>query len=736
MSNITKKTYNAKIGLSNQERENFNTNAVAEANRVASEYIAETTEQLEAALAGVEQYGDRLATAETEVAKKANVNGFYDTLGAGDAKRLISDTGVDILQTVSLAQTGDDDETGQANIGDGSAQFVARGNTWIKNQLIDFNNSYFGDKEVYGVNITANKSTGTITLNGTATENHYAVINYPVTTIGNVHLIYTDNISIYPNINGTTITQGDNYKIITATTAQTYATAYIEKGRTYNNETFKLRLVDLTKMGLDHIETVAEFNNLTRNLDTDTYDAGSFVSYEGGVLDSVGFNAFDGELELGRYSTTGVKIDAPDFIRATNKIPVVCGGEYTLSYLNNTIPQTFYIYEYDKNNNIINTSLNAYISTVVHTRNITLTDKTCYVTFQIYASGITIPTDAQICFHLTGDGSLDGTYKPYSKSIIDLTSVGTLRSAGTAYDYATEKEKNIVIGTYTFTGNETISIGGVTTKGLYRYYVAKTDMKIASGGNGLCDRLPTDKGDYNATEIPAIRFGQKNSAIYIYLAENFATSAEVAGYLAGMTIYYELETPTTETLSLNLIVPVEKLGTLGTESEVPPVLALTYAKDIAGFAESLGNRQDIMFNPNNIASKADLGVVWTKDLTSTQMSGFMQSQVAGGAFYVVVSATPNITGNLNDVEIDISDAPEGTATSIYDANGVTANEEVSSETLISLGVGRTQSSTMLFSLIHSGANKLKIRFDTSVSANQLIDCRTYLTIKLTVKEGN
>lgn len=540
MSNITKKTYNAKIGLSNQERENFNTNAVAEANRVASEYIAETTEQLETALAGVEQYGDRLATAETEVAKKAYKDGYYSQLHSGLADNIASPDGITQEETLAFRPTG-----GTANITDGYAEIKEiRGNTWIKNQLVEnVRNSLTGWN---GLDIV-NNGDKTLTFNGTFTGteiNFLSIISSDLSLIaGHKYLIKGGtsqlNISIYDG-SSRTIDSGEG--AITSGSGQDGSrpiTANIQPNATFNNVIIRPKLIDLTKMGLDHITSVAEFNNLTRNIDTDTYDEGTPIDTLPTELISTGFNAFDGEWELTTNNTIAV---------SKNFIPVACGKEYTAS--SEIAYQAMYFDCYDKNFNLIGNPTLTVLSSA--SRKGIVFDNCCYVKIRLFnSSGIKIKN---FCFHLTHSGYRDGQHEPYVKNVLKLPEGivnEPLRSAGDAYDSR-------------FKGQYVKRIGVVDLGTVAKSYSATKkqitceifNIKYVPNGNVLgniqCAKYENKKfndvyGGYEITD-KTISLSNGGASIWINDSEFTGTTiAEAREYLKGKILYYELANPITLT---------------------------------------------------------------------------------------------------------------------------------------------------------------------------------------------
>lgn len=138
-------------------------------------------------------------------------------------------------------------------------------------------------------------------------------------------------------------------------------------------------------------------------------------------------------------------------------------------------------------------------------------------------------------------------YKPYREPItyaIPEELQGTVKGINETYhDYTDIENKKSVISCrkYTFTGAETWVSHGATDKGLYRYSFNLTD-KVNGNTDGLCNKYPTWNGDYNNNTEESVRFGQANTALYLYLASNLSVT-EVAALTKGMEILYPLAEP-------------------------------------------------------------------------------------------------------------------------------------------------------------------------------------------------
>ena len=262
---------------------------------------------------------------------------------------------------------------------------------------------------------------------------------------------------------------------------------------------------------------------------------------------TVGFNAFDGELELGSIdSSTGENVKTTtDRFRTKNFIKVIGGQTYTLSYLNNEINQTFYIHEYDSDKNHIISTITAYISNAVHTRTFTLDAKTTYIRFHSYAEGLTLPSEPQICFHLTHSGYRNGEFEDYwseTREINTLTYFPSgMKSAGSAYDELTPTKAIKRIGTYKFTGNEafedSLGAGKSLTILLDGAKPVKAYNEIGNISWALGETTDlisvNDKAEYSIALSTTGRL----------CIATTKTSAELASALVGQKIYYELAEP-------------------------------------------------------------------------------------------------------------------------------------------------------------------------------------------------
>ena len=323
-----------------------------------------------------------------------------------------------------------------------------KGKTLVVNQLQKIStNATYTDSET-GLTIT-NNGDGSIRISGTilATKSSSIYITQPVdmtTLTGQTYLTMLGNSSPYLTFriagqNNSNIAEGVDNKIWVGTAdrinaSNIYMGVIGGVGQTIGI-TIKPKTINLTQCfgAGNEPSTIEEFNRLTMGFDFETYNEGTLTSTEISKFMVGGFNKFDGELESGSIRTAdGTLQDSPNGFRTVNYISTVCGSTYTLTIkgLENEGAYEVYLYEYDKNHNYISQSVSLYYNNVI-----TLKDNTCYIKFRVFKAnsgwGTNIPANLQICFHLTGNGAFNGTYRPhiapteYPIPTVKVSGVGT-----------------------------------------------------------------------------------------------------------------------------------------------------------------------------------------------------------------------------------------------------------------------------------------------------------------------
>jgi hypothetical protein len=190
--------------------------------------------------------------------------------------------------------------------------------------------------------------------------------------------------------------------------------------------------------------------------------------------------------------------------------------------------------------------------------------------------------------------------------------------------------------------------------------------------------------------------------------------------------------------------PVEQGGTIQFLDENDNPIAglqgneIFYQKNIKAFVEAFG--ESIDWNPERIERLAKLSITpeyVNISLNPSQANAYAVAQVYNATFTIVISTaltgTPNGEITFQDSEIDLSSFETKPAESIYDMDGKKVSEEPTTEDCnIASFVGRSYNGIVLWSLLHSGVNKVKVHFEQAIpldsEGNGKLDCRASLIL--------
>lgn len=279
------------------------------------------------------------------------------------------------------------------------------------------------------------------------------------------------------------------------------------------------------------------------------YTQGTLIDSKPVKLISRGYNLFDGELELGSINqTTGENESGTSTIRTKNTMKVVSGANYTIEAVENY--NAIRIFEYDRNNNLLSTNVQFVVANA--TINYTLSNSTHYVRFVFAVNSV--PTNPQICFHLTGSRT---GYAPYKAPIEYPITTEVLRSAGSVQDSAVSKK----VGS--------VDLGNLNwAKSGNKFYVSFTDAKAPTSSSQVanirCSLYTADTQDNYSSEthdnIICISVGR---AIGVYDSSKASlTATQFKTAMSGVILNYELATPTEQTATLPNDIEIEKGGSL------------------------------------------------------------------------------------------------------------------------------------------------------------------------------
>ena len=345
-----------------------------------------------------------------------------------------------------------------------------------------------------------------------------------------------------------------------------------------------------------------------------TYSLGELKNCSCTEFKTVGFNAWDEEWELGAYDvSTGLPISSSTNIRCKNKIDVVPNTKYYFCIGNANA--NFWVLQYDENGNYLgnNYAKNSSITT----------PKNCdKIAFYVVGYGATYNHD--ICINISWDGERDGTYEPYVSHTYPLVWSG--KSAGSAYD------EKLPDGTE-ITRIGSVDLGSTTwnkhTINSVVYFQASLSSRAQNAHkNGICSAYVVSSGNPSAFPVDkSFSFTTYYGAYDMWIRDDSKsnmTGAEFKASLDGVTLCYELETPTTsEGTPYTSEIEGDDYGTMAFDSVVPVGNEFFYPADYALLIDDLGNYTG--YDVTKLAKKTDLIPAPTGDGTYT-----LKAVVSGG----------------------------------------------------------------------------------------------------------
>ena len=323
-------------------------------------------------------------------------------------------------------------------------------------------------------------------------------------------------------------------------------------------------LIDLTLMfgAGNEPSTVAEFEAMFPK-SYYPYDAGSLLSVDVRGVESVGFNLWDEEWELGGIdSTTGANTANNIQIRSKNYIPVFPATDYYFccgSILTGSNPSLRF-YDADKGyigaypasgnispyNMVFTTPANAHYMRFAHQPNY----------------GTTYNHDT--CINLS-DPARNGDYEPYraDTAAFDTSTYfpDGMKSAGSVSDELTNSKAVTLIGAVDL---GTLSWTYITTSsGHWRFYATLANVTTHYQNLLMVPYIPISPStQYTGVQGISCQPSGNNTLIMIS-DESYSTSTDFKAAMSGVMLYYELATPTVTEIDppLNLTYRTEAGGT-------------------------------------------------------------------------------------------------------------------------------------------------------------------------------
>lgn len=512
------------------------------------------------------------ATLADDVEAKANPDGYYEDMTAGNAEQLVATVAVEDQTPYNFRTSG-----GSACIGD-RAQNKIVGGTYAWNQYFNVVNPDVG------ANAGNYQSAGSsFSWHDTSVQSNW--IGTQADKIGANHKIFvcaknTCSNSLHIGMFGPAfssqgvITAGAEYAgILISGESNNRFIIYCPEAWSEDRELSAkdFMVVDLTQM---FGSTIADY---IYQLEQGTAGAGvawfrklfplPYYPYSEGGLESVnvssykttGLNQWDEEWELGTLNdNTGVVVSSPTSIRSKNFIPVVPSQTYFVT--RNNLPVRCYYYDAEKG---FISSANAATDGLF-----TVPNNALYLKFRVGTLSNPCTTyNHDICINLSWNGSHNGEYEPYTLRDYPLDSSLTLRGIpkldasnnlyydGDEYesDGSVKRRYGIVdLGTLNWT-NDTFTrpADGVVIHAKYATLdSAKNYSSYQTTANLVCTKyvVGTVYNIDNGLVDKAIGGADNNHRIWIYdSAYNDSDAATFKAAMSGVMLVYELAEPTEET---------------------------------------------------------------------------------------------------------------------------------------------------------------------------------------------
>lgn len=539
-------TYNSNA---EQKLESYNQNH--------TEKVAEYNQNAETKTA---EFDSNAAALQEQMAKKANVDGYYEEMTVGDAEQLVATQFVEDNEPYLFRPTG-----GSSDVGNRAYLDKIVGGTVVWNQLWNYEET--GEED--GVNFTYENHFYDVVKNTTANNGIYVLYNvkennkyylsFEASSSDNIEL----TLSLGQLLNVKLTEKNERYSTVITSdamfpTPRVAIYLYSSSGVTCSYRVGNIKVVDLTLLfGSGNEPTVEEFERMFPK-DYYPYNAGELLSVEG--LQShgtVGFNQFDKNTMV----VENVYIDNVDGVEksntgalATDFIPVIPNATYFIN-TEQTAGEWGAWYDADKN----------YISGITGYGNVDPTHKVKTAPSNAHYMRLTIKYNGNgnldtLCINLS-DPSRNGEYEPYEKHSYPLDSSLTLRgipkldaSNNIYYDgdeYTSDgkvKRKYGIIDLGTIDWEQ----GGGNNRTSWVPASWKTNVKPVEDGikaNILCNKYYTDISEHVEKQVndKTISVSIK-SWVYIYdSAYVSVTPQEFKQAMSGVMLVYELATPTTET---------------------------------------------------------------------------------------------------------------------------------------------------------------------------------------------
>lgn len=551
-------------------------------------------------------------------------DGYYAGLTAGAAETLTG-RGDGVPAEFTFRTSG-----GGADVADGTATIQAlKGNTICWNQLVE--NGNFASTDSWAVtngslSASGNILTITVTEDGNVTLSKTSGHRFDVVA-GRKYFVFvratsprTANSYVY--LAGTT---GANAAAVSwvANTEVTFAyiitadTAVANNGQclgirfggsgvfTVGDEiTVRAAMVfDLSAMfGAGNEPTAEQFRALFP-MDFYTQTDPTPLHYNGTGIQTIGFNAWDGEWESGTISsTTGAESPNSSTVRSKNYIPVIPGQTYYIYHEGGTTSPDTKLYPrcYDAEKKYLGTG-SGNISTNAGTW--TMPANCCYLRFVI--QNTTTLSENEVTINLSWSGYRNGEQEDYwiNTRALPVSSYFPtgMKSAGLVYDEL-RADKAITRIASVDMGDLTWDVTTIYTNPVFW---ANLPATAAQGRNAVAQGYAWDP-DSTFDTIPdktGYGYSYNDNARIAIRDDNYATKEAFAAAVVGKKIFFEVAAPTQTAIDppLNLSY---KVSDYGTERSLPDNTATpTTSPLLADIIYGLNVQDTVRRLPINYISK-------------------------------------------------------------------------------------------------------------------------------------
>ena len=386
-----------------------------------------------------------------------------------------------------------------------------------------------------------------------------------------------------------------------------------------------------------------------------------------------GINLWDEVTELGSINADGTLNPSSTTTRSKNFISLIGNIQY---FIQRSTAAMFYVYLYDVNKNFVR-SVQRYTDGSNDAKFTTASNE---VFMLFYISGTTYNHDIQICYDSLPT-SIKTTHHSYEEQTVDTPQIADGHYVNeNVYDYVenvvedgiVKGKHHTIVGTYTFTGEETVGNPDTRANGDKYFTITLTGVNNVKGRtSSRTGAILSDVFGLNKTSASAMYNGSEHGfyyhtgtdAVRVCISASVTTKDECIAWLTANTptIYFELNAETITDCEPLRSFPISDYSTI--EPITPQ--------------DELVNRIDVPFSVKSVSANTLIEQITQNTADIAEEKAIRSAQVS--ALDKRVTNLELKTGDQFDV-----DYPSDT----YGMNGVPSNVEPYAEVKTLRGVGR------------------------------------------------